>query len=323
MRSVLIDRSLVDTDYRVYGEVDDEVRKLMFSYVCALLEAGADYIELDFTSLIRLPKPSGSEKYIYRIGEAEEYVVANALNFSYAVLPLEFSYVVAKLEVPAILEVRLSDARALEVLNVVTTNPVLDAFDMLRVVGDFRPDTIRSIVNLHRSNTIVPLDICPSDTMLTALECAVTAAMCACDAVTVCFGGSNKFATLEETLILLSAAQYGGIRPNFLEGICKCALLMTLFSDKLTSNLDMMMQKYSYGYGSVKNVDIKPNKEKQDKLELSRLLGCNVRNPENEHDKRRFVERVAGKLGADVETAEEIARILNECSVQIENYRKK
>jgi hypothetical protein len=311
MKTVLIDRSLVGTKFDVnFGED----KKAMFMYVCALIEAGASYIELDFDSVVRLPKPSGAENYIFRISRPEEFVVANALSFAYAVLPLKYSYVLPKLELPVILEIDVGDSDIFSILQIVSSNIDLSLYSMIRLVGDFDPDSIPSILSTYRRRTIIPIDICPRNTAITALTSAIAAYKANSDAVTVKFGDYKDFASLEEVLIMLSSMHKLIVSADYLEGICKASLFLSMFTEGTSrSNLALMMQKYMHGPLKIENVDAPVD---LDAVELKQLLGSRIRMP-YPTARSSPAARVLNSLGIEQEMSDEIIRVLKDCSMEI------
>jgi hypothetical protein len=312
MKPVLIDRSLVGMNFfdTLSGnELTDKTATFM--YVCSLLEAGASYVELDFKSLMRLPKPSGSENYIYRISAPEEFVVANALKFEYAVLPLEFVHILPRLELPLILEVDVGDAtdalNVFKLLHMISEKIDFTRFQMLRIVGVFDSDTLPTLIATYRRRTIIPLDICPVNTHLSALDSAITAYRSGFDAITVCYGDGSVYASLEETLIMLGAMYRLIVTPNYLEGICKASMLSMLFTEAKNANLNALMKRYVNTPVPVTHIDAK--------LYIKRIAPYIRLQPDpNAH---KITAKMVGTLGLDKEMADELVKILESCSFKI------
>jgi hypothetical protein len=320
MKPVLIDRSLVNLKF-TSKDTDDNSKKSMFMYVCALLEAGASYIELDFQSLIRLPKPSGAEKFIYRINAPEEFVVANALNFSYAVLPLKFAYILPRLELPVILEIDAGDAsdpaNVFNILGLISANVDLTSFphlEMLRLTGDFDSATIPEILSTYRRRTVIPADICPKNRNLTALDSAIAAYRAGFDAVTVSFAAPDDedggHATLEETLIMLASMYKLTVSPSYLEGICKASLFAGMFREIGRTNLTLMMHKYAYSPLTIKKIDKPPELVQTERDAPKIRMKSRTAN-------RRPTARVLGSMGVEQEMSDEIVKILESCSMEL------
>ena len=297
-----------------FDKTFSEDKKLLFMYVCSLVEAGADYIEVDFEAVMKLPKPSGAEKYIFRLSRPEEFVVANTLNFSYAVLPLRFSYVQQKLEIPVILEVETGDSDVFDVLQVVSANIDLSQYSMIRIIGEFEPDTIPAIISTYRRRTIIPLDICPSNAGLTALTSAISAFNAKSDAITVKFGDYRDYASLEEVLIMLASMHKIIVNQDYLEGICKASLFWTMCTTETErSNLMLMMQKYMHGPLKIENVDVLVD---DNEAQIKQLLGSRIR-AATPNLNTTPTARVLSSLGIDRETSNKIIEILENCSMDI------
>ncbi|MCL1881449.1 MAG: hypothetical protein FWF76_04655 [Oscillospiraceae bacterium] len=348
MKPVLIDRSLVNVDFlKISRKLDDNdslskcemdememliksdeltEKKALFAYVCALMETGVSYIELDFSTLIRLPKPSGSEKYIYRINEPEEYVVANALNFSYAVLPLKYARLRSQLELPIILEIDVGDATeamtVFNILQIISTNIDLTEYAMLRLIGEFDSESVRAIIHTYRRRSIIPLDICPRNTVLTALDSAVTAYRCDCDAITVSFaepaGGGATFAALEETLITLASMYRIVVSPTYLEGICKATLFSAMFAKRNQTNLTLLMNKYMHSPLTILRAD-SDSKDTPDSHNENTSYECTkARMPEVKPVYSNNT-KVVEALQLDYDTSRELIRVLNSCNMELYN----
>ncbi|MCL1903450.1 MAG: hypothetical protein FWF94_03420 [Oscillospiraceae bacterium] len=316
MKTVLIDKSLTKMKFNHSFGDDNDIKRMLFMYVCALTEAGASYIEVDFDTIVRLPKPSGAENYIFRIGRPEEFVVANALSFAYAVIPLRFSYILPKIEIPAILEIDTGDSDIFEVLQIVSSNIDLSPYSMIRITGNFDSDIISSVIGNYRRKTIIPIDICPKNNRLSALNSAISAVIAESDSVTARFGDSNNFASLEEVLIMLSSLHRIIVSPNYLEGICKASLFLSMLSTEADcSNLTMMMKKYMYGTHRIENIDAALNK---DEIELRQLLGSRIRSDLGKTPVRmNSAERVLNSLGLEKEISEQIVKVIDNCNVKL------
>jgi hypothetical protein len=322
MKPVLIDRSLVNTDFadpRPPKRPNDghSAQKELFLYVCSLAEAGASYVELDFKSLIRLPKPSGAENYIYRLTAPEEFVMANALNFAYAVLPLKFAYVRSRLELPVILEIDVGDASdpmaVFNILQLISTNMDLTQFQMLRLTGDFDSATVPAIASVYRRRTVIPLDICPRNGSLTALDSAIAAYRANYDAVTVSFGDNDNFATLEEMLIMLGSMYRIFVSGTYLEGICKASLFSSMFALHKRTNLSLMMSKYMHTPTSIEKIDTPfCPKAAADK---PKRAAPKVREKPPFKNTRGLMTRVVNSMGLAEETSDEIMKILDSCNI--------
>ena len=302
MKPVIIDRSLVNMEFN--GEVD---KKSAFMYVSALAQAGAAYVEVDLSTVVNLPKPSGSENYIYRLGCSEEHVIANALKFAYAVVPLRYSFIISKINVPVILEIEVDGADIFDVLQLISTGVDFARLSMIRLVGDFDPDDVPDIIAKYRRRLVIPIDICPRNDSLNALSSAIAAYRAGADAVTVSFGNNGKFASLEELLIMLSAFYKIIVSPDYLEGICRASIIIALISEERVTNLSIMMRKYMYCPIDIDNIDrLEPKRPNAGRKNYKRSPPA---------------ARVLSALGIEKEMSDKIIEVLEDCSIEITGKR--
>ncbi|MCL1823819.1 MAG: hypothetical protein FWG44_06415 [Oscillospiraceae bacterium] len=255
MKTALIDRSLAGVSFKETTSKTD-----VYFYAQSLIEAGADYIEIDLQALMRLPEPNGSENYIFRIKRAEEYKLANLLPFSYVVLPLKFSYLIEKIELPIILEIKTGDADICALLKIVSESINLTNVALLRLVGEFKktPEEFISILNRIRMKYAVPIDICPLNVSLGALSAAVTAYGAQIDSLTLSFGNSHDYTSLDEFLISMATVHKTIITKSYISGICKAAVMSSVISDIETLNLKMLMKRYRLSPQKVEKADDLP-----------------------------------------------------------------
>ncbi|MCL2109263.1 MAG: hypothetical protein FWH20_07960 [Oscillospiraceae bacterium] len=272
MRTAIIDRSLAGTSFLPIVDKSD-----ILMYTNALIEAGADYVEIDLPALVRIAYLDESvdtgdkktlpivldrpEMYIFRVERPEEILVANSLPFAYAVLPLKYSHFINKIKIPVILEINTGDADVLALLRIVSENINLTHIELLRLVGDFNGDSQEEFANMLfkiRMMFAVPIDICPLNTTLGALSSAITAFDGGIDSITLCFGNSNNFCPLEEFLITLATVHKFLITRSYVSGICKAAVMSAQFSEIETTNLQMLMKRYRLTPQKVEKADDTP-----------------------------------------------------------------
>jgi len=308
MRTAIIDRSMAGMGFMEITSKSDA-----YLYMNALTEAGADYIEVDLPALMRLPKPSGAENYIFRIENAEEYQVANVLPFAYALLPLKFSYLISKIEIPVVLEIKTGDADILALLKVVSDSIDLTGVALLRLIGDFRKQSgdFKAIINKIRMKYAVPIDICPLNTTLGALSSIIAAYEAGVDSVTVSFGNSDNYAPLEEFLIAMATVYKTFISKSYISGICKASVMSALISDIETTNLKMLMKRYRLSPRKIETIDEQPMKIMPDFSDSD----------ESKH--RSLVERKLDDLEVDEDLLEEISDKLRKCGIDLYASEKK
>ncbi|MCL2697002.1 MAG: hypothetical protein FWE74_02840 [Oscillospiraceae bacterium] len=306
MKTAITDRSLCGVIFKeIIGKTD------VYTYALSLREAGADYIEIDLNALVRVPEPTGAENYIFRVRHAEEYLIANALPFSYVVLPLKFSHLIAKMNLPVILEIKTGDADIPALLKVVSESIDLTKVALLRLVGDFRKssDKLKSILAKIRMTYAVPFDICPLNTTLGALEASITAYEAGIDSLTLNFGNSSSFTPLEEFLISMATVHKQIISKNYISGICKASVMSSLISEIETLNLKMLMKRYQLSPQRVEVADGQP-------LGLNPWKG-------KKYQRRSLIERRLDFMEVEQELSQEIMTQLKKCGVDFFGRDKK
>jgi hypothetical protein len=308
MKTAIIDRSLCGVIFKEIIHKTD-----VYTYALSLKEAGADYIEIDFNALMRLPEPMGAaaENYIFRVEHADEYHIANALPFTYAVLPLKFSHLIERINVPVILEVKTGDADILALLKVVAESIDLTKIALLRLVGDFRkqPEEFKSVLAKIRMMYAVPFDICPCNTTLGALTAAIAAYEAGIDSLTLNFGNSSNFTPLEEFLISMATVHKVVINRNYISGICKASVMSSLIGEIETINLKMLMKRYQLSPQRVEVADGTP-------MNLNPWKG-------RKYQKRSLIERRLDYMEVDEELSQEIMTQLKKCGVDFFGSEKK
>ena len=256
MRTAIIDRSLSGVKFK------ETVNKYdVLTYVKSLIEAGADYVEVDLHALARLPEPDGAVNYIFRIKRAEEFMIANALPFSYALLPLKYTHLISKIKIPVILEINTGDADILALLKIVSESIDFTKIALLRLIGDFNRKTTEEFTKILRGIRMkyaVPIDICPLNTTLGALSSSIAAFDAGVDSITLSFGNSSNFTPLEEFLISLATIHKFIIKKNYISGICHAAAFSSCFSEIETVNLKMLMKRYQLSPQKVEKADEAP-----------------------------------------------------------------
>jgi len=306
MRTAIIDRSLCGVAFKEITSKTD-----VYMYAQSLIEAGADYIEIDLEALARLPEPSGAENYIFRIERAEEYRIANALPFAYALVPLKYSYLIEKLDIPVILEIKTGEADILALLRIVSESIDLTNVALLRLIGDFNkpPEEFKAILNKIKMLYAVPLDICPLNTTLGALTAAVTAYEAGIGSLTLCFGSNNNFTSLEEFLISMATVHKNIITRSYISGICKAAVMSALIGKIETTNLNMLMKRYQLSPQRVERADGPP-------LSYNPWKGQKAR-------RRTLIERRLDDMEVEDELSEEIIDTLKKCGIDLYSGDKK
>lgn len=294
MKTSLIDRSLVGLNFREITNKTD-----VYMYADSLVKAGVNYIELDLNALSRLPKPSGSENYIFRIERPDECVIANALPFAYAVLPLHLSYLISKIQIPIILEVKIGDVDPIILLKIIADNIDLTKVSLLRLLGDFSlmPNQFDELIKKIRSKYAFSIDICPTNNSLMALSSSIIAYAACVNSITLNFGDNKTFASLEEFFFSLATMYRIIINKNYITGICRAAMLLFLIGENCKNNINNIIKHYNINSNDVVLID---GKEK---------AGDDVLK------KRVFSEKRLSDAPFDEELSEKMTEVLKEYSI--------
>ena len=318
MRTVLIDRSLVGMDFDKpnYLTSKSALTKALHAYAESLREAGAGYVEMDEASFLRLPEPTGAENYIYRIGIPDDVITVNNFNFAYALVPLKEHHAIPFINKPVILEVEVGQSDVFCVLQLISENVDFSGVSMIRVIGDFEADMIPQIVGKYKRTTVIPLDICPTNNTLSALDSVIAAFRSNSDAVTVRFGDYERFASLEELLIMLSAVHKTRINPHYLAGICKASIFLSMLGEDKISNLAVMIKRYMYRPIDIENVD-EVRKPQNIKDRFWKPPGMSRIQLKTREVPNSPAARVLRTMGIDSEMSEQILEILKSCNMDI------
>ncbi len=302
MKTVIIDKSLVDVNYFEKVNPSD-----VYLYTLALKEAGADYLEIDFNTLARLPKPVETDKYIYRVEKITDAIIANNLPFSYAVLPLSNAFLIPRIKAPIVLEVNAAKFETLQYLETLAEGLDLSKVSLLRIVCDFDllPDELSSAITKFRSKYAVPIDLCPLNNSLTALTAAVSAYAGYCDSITLSFGNSDNYCSLEEFLITLVTMYKIIISKTYISGICKAAILSTLFSKIETDNLKALMKQYGVSARVISIIDSPPDNRRRE-IQRNRIV-----------PQKTVLEKRLINMELDKDLSEQIVEIMKECTVDL------
>ena len=304
MKTSLIDSSLVGLSFHI-----DTRKRDVFLYCSALREAGADFVEVDLQALTHLPRPNGSERYIFRLNSEHEIPLANALPFSYVSVPLRLSHMIPRLTRPILLDVHIGSANPIALAKVVAENIDLTRVALLRLTGDFdghqNTDDLAYLINAYRSRYAVPIDICPTDQSLCAMSAATSAFFARADTITLRFGGQG-YAALEDFLIALATMHRVLLRSTYVIGISKATIFASTFSDIENTNLRALMKIYRLAPKDIRIVD----DEKTGLENLGRKLGGGERHYVS------VIEKRLGDLEVDDELTAVMMNALNRCLVR-------
>ncbi|MDR0821415.1 MAG: hypothetical protein LBN40_02980 [Oscillospiraceae bacterium] len=251
MKTVLIDRSLVEANFR-----QGTTKANIFLYTNALIESGVSYVELDLNALLHTIVVADRSHLIYRLHDAAAIDLVDSLGFGYVLLPLRLSYLAERFNTPVMLEAPFGCEDPIAYMKVVSDNIDLTKFSLVRLLGDLGDGSeIHKIVAAYRSRYSTPLDICPIDTSMNAIDCAVRACLAETDSVTAHLGDGSGFASLEGLYLTLSVLYRQVKNDSFVKGMGKA---MFIGKDDLGMNfdaVDALMAIYTHKPRLVPRID--------------------------------------------------------------------
>ena len=197
----IIDNSLVNM-----GRSTTANEEIFKDYVISLFRCGVDYIEIDGRFADLTKTIDTSRHFIFNVQFPTDVSYINEKAFSYAVLPLNLLFIAPAIRnTRIIVELNTDRIPVEELIERLYDNYALKYASMLRITGSFsdKLDELKRFIYEFRHKFAVPIDICPLDTNLDGLDAAFCAYMNGSDALTLSFGETNCYTSLEKFLIYL------------------------------------------------------------------------------------------------------------------------
>lgn len=210
MKTVLIDNSLCSLPI-----ADDADPELIYGYICALADAGVNYVELDFRTMMKLDRFPISMKYILRLMDPVFLKLTEHFKFDY--LAVSFNDVRKGIEsdVPIMLSLPIPDdfmSRSPRDVVHYASNLVKGNISLVSMYGAY-PVMSRAEINQYlgflKRELFVPVNICPTNNQMAAASNAVNFTVCGADCVTVTMGSSLKYCSMEEYFTLFTTVMGG------------------------------------------------------------------------------------------------------------------
>ena len=201
MKTVLIDNSLC-----AYPLRDDADPDLICGYIRALKDSGVRYIELDFRTLMKIRRLPEGVEYIFRMVDPMFLQLTDFFEFKYIVITYNDLRKHVKTSVPIMFEAPYVGGAMERVPGFVTRHAdgELAAF---RVRSAFEYKRPGEFFKLHReiatSLMPYPVDFCPLNMSMTALDAALKFTSMNADSVTLTAGLPTKYCSLEEYIFAL------------------------------------------------------------------------------------------------------------------------
>ncbi len=241
MKPALIDKTLA-----YLQPVRDNISADEYMAYCnAVFACGADYIEINANIAKVLGKQDFSEKFILRISGLTDLKLCCEKQFAYIVLPAGLSGITKKLSKmqSIIIEANADEYSADAILRYITASDYCENISMIRLTGVFgnTDDSVIKLIEAHHDSSYLPLDICPINTMMTGVSDANAAWLGEADAITLSFGRSNYYTSLEQFLINLQITQGMPMRGDRIHGICAASLMFNALFGSVPIGLSKML----------------------------------------------------------------------------------
>lgn len=299
IKTALIDNSLTNAD--LSKEASSEFLK---DYVISLFKCGVDYIETDKNHIELLDDINTSKHFIYRIEHPTDVVSVNSKAFAYAILPLSMIFLAPSItNTQIILEIPVDMISLDTLIDRLSDNYALKYVSMLRITGDFsgKEDKLLTFIKDFRRTFVLPLDVCPLNTMLCGLDAAFIAYNNRTDAITLCFGENAVYTSLEKFLIYLHAYYGITVSQDYVKGMCAAALDFSVITDSVARGIKNLNDVITVQSGQIVNIDVPKIKGA---IKIKRVA---AENTEKE------------TLNFKKEIQDELLKIISESNIQLSN----
>ena len=257
MKTVLIDNSLCVLAIRDNAEADD-IRQ----YISALAQTGVKYVELDFRALMKLRRLPDGIGYIFRPVDPMFLRFTEVFPFDYVALSIPEVPKYSKIDAPILFSMPFSGnfmTRSPRDIIQCAENVVKGKITSVRLRGDFpllsAEDAFRYLDFLKR-RIVMPVDICPTNGRMTALNTAMKFLSCNTDSITVTMGSSDRYCSLEELMITF-LTMFGSCPDGLsMAGLCSAAALHTkVFNSSFASDIPDLVKLFESDLQFLQNAD--------------------------------------------------------------------
>lgn len=245
MRTTLIDNSLCVLPLRDDADPED-----IYSYICALADAGVGYVELDFRTMMKLDCLPACMKYILRPIDPIFMALTERYKFDYIALSIKDIRGGIKTDTPVMLTLPvLNDFMTHSPREVVRYSRALvnGHITALRIRGAFPVMSYKEIaqyLDLLTSTVLLPVDICPTNEKMSAAGNAVNFSVVGADCVTVTMGSSANYCSLEEYFTLFITTMRGLPKKFDIKQLVEAAKLHAMiFQTGFTKEFDRLVSQ--------------------------------------------------------------------------------
>lgn len=257
MKTVLIDNSLCALTIKDDARPDDIAR-----YIGALAEAGVKYVEIDFRALMKLRRLPEGIGYIFRPIDPMFMRFTEVFRFDYISLAVNEITKYSKIGAPVLFTLPLPG-------NFMTRSPreivqcaehlVGGQVTSVRIRGDFplmSTNDAAQYINFLKKRVSIPVDICPTNARLTALNTAMSFFGHGADSITVTMGSSERYCSLEEMMTAFFTMYNGCPRDLDMAGLCKAVALHTrVFKSSIASDIPELVKVFEEDFSCLRNAD--------------------------------------------------------------------
>lgn len=257
MKTVLIDNSLCALTIKDDVRSDDIAR-----YINALAEAGVKYVEIDFRALMKLRRLPEGIGYIFRPIDPMFMRFTEVFRFDYIALAVNEITKYSKIDAPVLFTLPLPGnfmfKSPWEIVQC-AENLVGGQVTFVRIRGDYpllSANDAAKYIDFLKKRISIPVDICPTNGRLTALNTAMSFFDRGADSITVTMGSSERYCSLEELMITF-LTMYGGCPKDLnMSGLCKAAAFHTrVFKNSVVSDIPGLVKVFDGDFCFLRNVD--------------------------------------------------------------------
>ncbi len=257
MKTVLIDNSLCALTIKDDAESED-----IAHYICALAEAGVKYVEIDFRALMKLGHLPGGIGYIFRPIDPMFMRFTEVFRFDYIALAINEIKKYSKIDAPVLFTLPLPSNFMMGTIRDIfryAENICGGQVTSVRIRGDYPLMSAKDAakyIDFLKKRISIPIDICPTNGHLTALNTAMNFFGHGADSITVTMGSSRRYCSLEEMMTAFFTI-YGGCPKKLdMAGLYKAVALHTrVFKSSITSDIPELVRVFEEDFSSLRNAD--------------------------------------------------------------------
>lgn len=214
------------------------------SYLSALRECGADYIEIGRNVLSLMDGENLSERYIFRAENESDLFCCSDRRFAYVSVPYSLSRYFERLSrnQNILIELFADEYSAPAILLRLKSSGLLRYISVIRLTGFFSAEDgqMKKLIRWFRSEFAQSIDICPLNKALVGCIGAIDAREAGADAVTLSFGRDYRYASLESYYIDSHILNRTFMPKEVIMGICRASSIYLEIFGTLPCGLDQL-----------------------------------------------------------------------------------